>query len=102
MSEAIEMVRCPGCRGMKQVPKLGGMMGDCNQCKGKGQIKTVDKIAVQVVEVEPIQDIKKAVAEAIPFKVTDEEPAKAVEVKEEPKPKAKIDGKKAVFKRKKG
>ena len=101
MSEVIEMVRCPGCRGMKKVAKLGGIMGDCNQCQGKGQIKAVDKVVVKTVEVEPVQDIKKAVAEAIPFKAK-EEPAKAVEVKEEPKPKAKIDGKKAVFKRKKG
>jgi hypothetical protein len=83
---------------MKQVAKLGGMMGDCNQCKGKGQIKAVDKVEIKAVAVEPLQDIKKAVAEAIPFKAKEEE--KPQEVKQEPK--LNINGKKAVFKRKKG
>jgi microcompartment protein CcmL/EutN len=101
MSNDVEMVRCPACRGMKKVPKLGGMIGDCNQCKGKGEIKVVDKVEVKAVIPEPVIDIKKAVAQAIPFKAKEEEKP---EVKDEPKeqPKAKIDGKKAVFKRKKG
>ena len=29
--------RCPTCRGAKKMPKIGGMVGDCNTCKGTGR-----------------------------------------------------------------
>lgn len=33
-----DKVTCPNCRGAKQMLKLGGMIGDCNQCNGSGKI----------------------------------------------------------------
>ncbi len=39
----LELIRCPSCRGRKQVEKLGGVLGDCNTCKGEGKIKGIDR-----------------------------------------------------------
>jgi hypothetical protein len=89
-----DTVRCPACRGAKKVPKLGGMIGECNTCSGKGTILAVDKPKPVIVEpVESQADIIKAVAEALP--VSTFEP---VALPEEPQ--IKIDGKKALYKRK--
>lgn len=82
-----DTVRCPACRGAKKVPKLGGMIGECNTCSGKGTIFAVDKVkpvAVEVVEVNA--DIIKAVSDAVPVSTVE--------------PDVKVDGKKALYKRK--
>jgi hypothetical protein len=61
------MIRCPACRGAKRVPKLGGMLGDCNGCEGKGEIKEIDRPKPVIVEpIEPINEVIAAVADAIP------------------------------------
>jgi hypothetical protein len=96
----VEMVRCPACRGSKRVPKLGGMIGDCNTCNGNGLIKAVDKpVKVEaVIEDVTHKDLINAVADCIPpSSVQDKfviEVLKPVEVD------TKIDGKKALYRRK--
>ncbi len=88
-----DLIRCPSCRGAKKVPKLGGIIGECNTCSGKGQIKAIDK----PVKVDPIvqedvisKELINAVADSIPVS------------KIEPKPiDVKVDGKKALYRRKK-
>ncbi len=86
-----ENVRCPSCRGAKKVPKLGGIIGECNTCKGKGTILASDKPKPVVSEVLPnTVDIVKAVSDSVP--------ASTVEVVELD---VKIDPKRALYKRKK-
>ena len=64
----MDKVRCPNCRGMKQVAKLGGMMGDCNMCNGVGQINAVDKPKPVLIEpVEAASDIISQVANVAPI-----------------------------------
>jgi uncharacterized NAD-dependent epimerase/dehydratase family protein len=61
-----EMVRCPSCRGSKKVAKLGGVIGDCNTCEGKGQIKAVDKpVPVVAPIVVPVSEVMEATARVI-------------------------------------
>lgn len=97
-----ESIRCPACRGSKKVPKLGGMIGQCNTCNGKGTILAVDKPKPVIAEaVDSQADIINAVAQAVPvsndkFVV---ELLQPVALPEEPV--IKVDGKKAVFKHKK-
>lgn len=68
------------------MPKLGGVIGDCNTCEGVGKIKACDKpMPLATVINEPISDIVSQVAECLPVSNVD----------------TKIDGKRAVFKRKK-
>jgi len=63
----MEKVRCPACRGSKQVPKLGGMLGDCNQCQGQGCINAADKVVpVKVQEQSQVPNIVEQVAECTP------------------------------------
>lgn len=73
-----ELVRCPACRGAKKVCKLGGMVGDCNTCKGKGEVKLSEKpIMVMSPIPEPVAEVVKAVSEAVavsPEPVTQELP----------------------------
>lgn len=76
-----EQIRCPACRGMKKVPKLGGMTGDCNFCEGKGTIssKEIDAKPVpkkEEMEVSESAEIVSQVAECTPaviepIKITD-------------------------------
>jgi len=96
-----DLIRCPACRGAKKVPKLGGMIGECNTCSGKGTILAVDKPKPVIVEpVESQADIINAVANALP--VSTVEPDKfTVEVLKPVEVDTKIDGKKALYKRKK-
>jgi hypothetical protein len=100
-----DSIRCPACRGAKKVPKLGGMIGECNTCSGKGTILAVDKPKPVIVEpVETNIDIIKAVAEAVPVSTVEPdkftvEVLKPVALPEEPQ--IKVDGKKALYKRKK-
>ncbi len=84
-----ETVRCPSCRGSKKVPKLGGMIGDCNTCEGEGFIKAADKVkpVMSVPEASP-KEIISAVADSIPCSTVDT-------------PDVKVDGKKALYRRKK-
>ena len=89
------MIRCPNCRGMKQVAKLGGMMGDCNMCLGKGQILEADKV-------KPVIDSPQAFGEALESIKRVAECVPASDIVETPaQPDVKIDGKKALYKRKK-
>jgi len=91
-------IRCPACRGAKKLPKLGGMIGECNTCSGKGTILAVDKPQTLIVEpVESNADIIKAVSEVVP--VSNVEVLKPVALPEEPM--IKVDGKRAIYKRKK-
>lgn len=117
-----DTVRCPACRGSKKVPKLGGMIGECNTCSGKGTILAVDKpLKVEAVTLEDVisQELINAVANAAPV-ITEEEGEKIakdyiekrmvasdkitvevlnpVELPEEPV--LKLEGKKAVFRHK--
>lgn len=63
----VDKVRCPSCRGAKKVPKLGGMIGECNTCKGDGQVNPRDIPPPVKVEALPIEhEIVKAVSECIP------------------------------------
>lgn len=78
-------VRCPACRGRKEMPKLGGIVGECNTCKGTGKIKAIDKPVPFVPEVAPvINEVVKAVADVVAIS----------------EPVVKVDAKKAVFRRK--
>lgn len=90
-------VRCPACRGSKKVAKIGGIVGECNTCKGEGQIMSVDKPQSVVQSIESNVDIIKAVSDAVAvsddkFVVEALKPELAV---------TKIDAKKAVFRKKK-
>jgi RecJ-like exonuclease len=61
-----ETVRCPSCRGAKKVPKLGGMIGECNTCKGSGTILACDKPKLVVAEVLPVvEDVIAAVSDCV-------------------------------------
>lgn len=120
MSE--ELVRCPSCRGRKQVEKLGGVLGDCNTCLGKGKIKLCDKPLPPLSQSEAVygnKDVIEAVSRAIPCQIDPlertldfnqapddikivydiPEPVKEVETKGIKK--INTQGKRAVFKRKK-
>ncbi len=87
-----ESIRCPACRGSKKVPKLGGMIGECNTCSGKGTILAADKPKPVIVESLPgVTDIVNAVADCVPATTIENKPIE---------PDIKIDGKKALYKRK--
>ena len=89
-----DTVRCPACRGAKKVAKLGGMIGECSTCSGKGTILEADKPKPVLVQIDNTQaELIKAVAESVP--ATTIEPIAIVE------PVVKIDPKKALYKRKK-
>lgn len=99
MSE--DKIRCPACRGAKKVPKLGGMIGECNTCKGNGTILMTDKPKpVVIVEDVPSLDLINAVADSVASSGIEQANSDkfVVEVLE---PDIKIDGKKALYKRKK-
>ncbi len=94
----MDKIRCPNCRGMRQVAKLGGMMGDCNMCLGQGQINAVDKPKPVIVEpIEVTSDIISQVANVVPAAI--EHKAEIETLPAEPQ--IKIDPKKAIYKRKK-
>jgi len=93
----LEKIRCPSCRGAKKIPKLGGVIGECNTCKGEGKINACDKPVMIVQEpVTPVNEIVKAVSESVPVSGLDKFEG-SVFVDE---PKIKIDRKKAIYKRK--
>jgi hypothetical protein len=91
MVKIMEMIRCSSCRGAKQVPKLGGMFGECNTCKGSGKIKGCDKPVMVIPEaVEPVGDIVKQVANCVEPSI--DTPAATV---------TKVDPKRALYRKKK-
>ena len=87
-----EKCRCPSCRGAKQVPKLGGMLGDCNLCDGTGKILTKD-MPINVVHavITPTKLVIDAVAECIPACAVDDDVIDS---------QIKVDPKKTLYKRK--
>lgn len=87
-----DTVRCPSCRGAKKVAKLGGIVGECNTCKGKGTILAADKpVTVVAVVAEPVSEVIAAVADCMT--VSDIKPVAN-------EPSIKVDGKRAIYKRK--
>lgn len=93
-----DTIRCPACRGCKKVPKLGGMIGECNTCSGKGTILAVDKpVKVEAVTIEAVKEKEfiNAVADCVPVTTLELKQHAVI------KPDVKIDGKKALYKRKK-
>lgn len=123
-----DTVRCPACRGSKKVPKLGGMIGECNTCRGKGTILAEHKPVKVEVTLEDVisKELINAVAQAVPAEriiknapvegnVPREDIEKAVKQVSDDKfvvevlnpvalpeePQIKIDGKRALYKRKK-
>ncbi len=62
-----DKIRCPACRGAKKVPKLGGMVGECNTCNGMGFILAKDKHVpvAQVVEAD-VAKLINSVADSVP------------------------------------
>src|SRR5690606_21610959 len=61
MSMAIEMIRCPACKGTKKVAGLGMIVNDCTMCFATGKIKASDKPKPieQIVE----ESVKEVIAE---------------------------------------
>ena len=56
-----ELIRCTSGRGAKHVPRLGGIVGDCDTCKGTGKIKLSDKpVPVVSVVSELVEDVVQA------------------------------------------
>ncbi len=97
MSDVNVKIRCPSCRGAKKIPKLGGVIGECNTCNGDGKINACDKPVMIVQEpVTAVSEVMKAVAESVPMSGRDKFEG-SVFVDE---PQTKIDRKKAVYKRK--
>ena len=95
-----DLIRCPACRGSKKVPKLGGMIGECNTCNGKGSILLADKPKPIEVTIEDVisKELINAVADCVPASSV---PDKfSVEVLKPVEVDTKIDGKKAIYKRK--
>lgn len=88
-----DTIRCPACRGAKKVPKLGGMIGECNTCSGKGQIKAIDKPVKVEATIEDVisKELINAVADCVPA-------SSVTPISSQPD--IKIDGKKALYKRK--
>jgi hypothetical protein len=78
---------------MKRVAKLGGMIGDCNLCSGKGEIREAERVKPVAITVEDVcsKELIHAVADCVP--------ASSVEA-ELVTPDVKIDGKRALYKRK--
>lgn len=95
-----DKVRCPACRGAKKVPKLGGMIGECNTCEGKGTILTVDKPKPVKVEVTIEDVISKELVDAVADSVPPSDRVIEAAV-ESVSNDTKIDGKKALYRRKK-
>jgi hypothetical protein len=70
MSAQVE-IRCPSCRGSKKVYLLGGIQGDCLNCKGSGKILASEKpVLVTYVPECTVVDIIQAVEEIQAVKPT--------------------------------
>lgn len=63
----MEKVRCSNCRGAKKVPKLGGMIGECNGCKGTGVMDACDRPVLAKVEpAVSVNSLIEQVSECLP------------------------------------
>ncbi len=96
-----DTIRCPACRGAKKVPKLGGMIGECNTCTGNGTILACDKpLKLEPVTIEDVisKELINAVADSVP--ASDIQHKATIETLPV-MPDVKIDGKKALYRRKK-
>jgi hypothetical protein len=83
----LETKRCTNCYGAKKVAKLGGMMGDCNTCNGKGIIDNKPVVKSVSREHVNVDEIIKKTAKAVT--VSDVKPKQAKKgVKKNGKPKA--------------
>ena len=92
-----ELVRCPSCRGSKKVAKLGGVIGDCNTCDGEGKIKACDKPVPVIAESLPMtSELIKATAQCVPVEIEHKASIETLPVTEP----VKVDGKRAIYKRK--
>ena len=97
-----DTVRCPSCRGAKKIAKLGGIVGECNTCMGKGTILLKDKpVVLKVQALGANAGIIGQVARCLPIEpmgrgsvVLDSKVDNVVKNE-------KVDGKRAVYKRKK-
>jgi hypothetical protein len=103
-----DRMRCPNCRGAKKVAKLGGMIGECNTCEGKGTILSSELVrpVTAVVEEVKVADIVKAVSEAIPTKINCAIPIKAEtpwinDIVTASEPSVKVDPKRVLYRKKK-
>jgi hypothetical protein len=98
MMTDIEMIRCPSCKGMKQVPKLGGMIGECNTCKGVGKINASEQKVIKIALTEEhVGIIISQVSDCVP--VSNIEHKASIETLPISEP-IKVDGKRAIYKRK--
>lgn len=97
-----DTVRCPVCRGSKKVAKLGGVVGDCNLCGGKGHILTVDKPKTVVAEkVEVVGDIVSQVRDAVKdVEIKFQPEMRAVILEDEKVKDVKVDPKRALYRKK--
>lgn len=104
MIRMTDTIRCPACRGAKKVPKLGGVIGECNTCTGKGTILAVDKpLKVEAVILEDVisKELINAVADVAPVStVTIKTDVGSPDSDRVVIDSIKIDGKKALYKRK--
>lgn len=94
-------MRCPSCRGAKKVPKLGGVIGDCNTCGGKGEINEIDKPMPCVSE--PVSNdlaVIQAVSDAVHGSVNDAD-MKELFAKLPAEEDIKVDPKRTIYRRKK-
>lgn len=84
-----DTVRCPACLGAKKVPKLGGMIGECNTCVGKGTILAINVFKPAIVTLEQViaKELISQVSEALPVSNVPLEPEK-------------VEKKKALYRRK--
>jgi hypothetical protein len=86
-------VRCVACRGAKQVMKLGCVMGNCGLCKGIGEIDECDvPVMIKAAEAVNVVNIIKQVEQAVPVEAEELKVPSDVDVK--------VDGKRAIYKRK--
>lgn len=111
----MDMIRCTACRGMKKVPKLGGMIGDCNLCEGTGRIIEGQRQNIASIAAPCANEIIKAVDRVTnnadeqlmdgSEKIAGAQFVDVTETTEDVKPEIQkfvSNGKRAVFKRKKG
>jgi hypothetical protein len=94
----MDKIRCTVCRGAKQMLKLGGMLGDCNLCKGKGEINECYRPKAPQVVLAPLPsaDIIKQVSAVAPARAEEKSDLVAIPMDVD----VKADPKKTLYKRK--
>lgn len=105
-----ESVRCPACRGSKKVAKLGGIIGECNTCKGEGTILASEKFVPEhkmhvsnddAIVINQVADCVPVTVEERTVKMAPVEGNIKREIIKESVEKVKADNKRAIYKRKK-